>query len=74
MLETTRTFVLFFLLVRVISAEIILMLARFCFSLGKLETEKVGTLDSERKGRNEGTSIWGIQKPRIFTKLLIQKN
>lgn len=37
----------FFLLVCVISSEIMTMLARFCFFLRKLETEQVGALDPE---------------------------
>lgn len=45
---------LFSLQVCVISTE--MMLASFCFSLRKLETDQ--TLDPEREGRSEGTSIW----------------
>lgn len=46
---------LFFLLEFVISAEIMTVLARFCFPLRKLESEQVGALDPE--GRQELQSI-----------------
>lgn len=57
MLQIMRTFALLFLLACVISAETMIMLARFCFSLRKLEIEQVETLDPESKGRSERISI-----------------
>lgn len=50
---------LFSLRLFVIPTEIMKMLAGFCFSLRKLETEQVGDLDPERESKSEGMSIWG---------------
>lgn len=48
MLQIMRTFPPFFSLVCVISAETTIMLARFCFSLRKLEIEQVESPDPKQ--------------------------